>query len=125
VSARTLLTIAAIFVAAAAAQSSGAARTSGLYGKVLIDPAMPVCKIGTPCSRPAKDLKLAFVRNGRVVKTTTTDDLGRYRVALPAGRYAVRPRVQPDFLQGFQPTRATVRRGRFVRRDFTLDIGIR
>jgi hypothetical protein len=125
VSARILLTIAAVLVAAAAAQSSGAARTSGLYGKVLIDPAMPVCKIGTPCSRPAKDLKLAFLRNGRVVKTTTTDDLGRYRVALPAGRYAVRPRVQPDFLQGFQPTRAKVPRGRFVRRDFTLDIGIR
>lgn len=124
-SARILLTIAAISVAAAAAQSSGAARTSGLYGKVLIEPAMPVCKLGTPCSRPAKDLKLAFVRNGRVVKTTTTDDLGRYRVALPAARYTVRPRVQPVVRQGFQPTRATVPRGRFARRDFTLDIGIR
>lgn len=124
-SARILLTIAALSLAAVSAQSSGAARTSGLYGKVLIDPAMPVCKVGTPCSRPAKDLKLAFVRNGRVVGTTMTDDRGRYRLALPAGRYAVRPRVQPAFRQGFKPNRATVPRGRFARRDFTLDIGIR
>jgi hypothetical protein len=126
VSARTLLTVAAFsFAAACSAQGSGAARATGLHGRVLIEPAMPVCRVGDPCSRPAKDLELAFVRNDRVVGTTTTDEHGRYRIALPAGRYAVRPRGQHGLRKALEPAGATVPRGRYAKRDFTLDIGIR
>lgn len=126
-SARTLLTIAAFSFAAAcsAPQGFGAARATGLHGRVLIDPAMPVCRVGEPCSRPAKDLELAFLRNGRVVATTSTDDQGRYRIALPAGRYAVRPHVQHGLRTALEPAGARVPHGRYARRDFTLDIGIR
>jgi hypothetical protein len=116
--------MAVVSLAAASAQGSGAARASGLYGRVLIDPAMPVCRIGEPCSRPAKDLKLAFFRNGHVVGKTTTDERGRYRIALPAGRYTVRPRARPALRNALEPNPAKVRRGRFARHDFTLDIGI-
>jgi hypothetical protein len=123
VSARILLTIAVFFLAAAAAQSADTAG-SGLYGKVVIEPAMPVCRPGVPCSRPAKDLKLAFLRNGRVVKTTITDHLGRYRIALPPGRYAVRPRLQ-RLRNALEPAAVRVPRGRFAKRNFTLDVGIR
>ena len=126
VSARTLLTVTAFsFAAACSAQSAGAARATGLHGRVLIDPAMPVCRVGEPCSRPAKELELAFLRNERVVGTTTTDEHGRYRIALPAGRYAVRPRVQHGLRNALEPGGATVPRGRYARRNFTLDIGIR
>jgi hypothetical protein len=123
VSPRILLTM--TFVLAISTQTSAAARTSGLYGKVLIEPGMPVCRMDMPCSRPAKDFKLAFVRNGRIVATVKTDEHGRYRIGLPAGRYAVRPRVQGGPRQALEPTRVTVPRGRFAKRDFTLDIGIR
>jgi hypothetical protein len=123
VSARILLTIAVFFLAAAAAQSADTAG-SGLYGKVVIEPAMPVCRPGVPCSRPAKDLKLVFLRNGRVVKTTITDDLGRYRIALQPGRYTVRPRLQ-RLRNALEPAGVKVPRGRFAKRNFTLDVGIR
>jgi hypothetical protein len=119
-----LLTVVVLTLAASSAQSD-AAGTAGLYGTVLIEPAMPVCKLGTSCSRPAKELKLAFVRNGRVVGTTTTDNRGRYRIALPAGRYAVRPSVQHGLRQALEPATARVPRGRFARHDLKLDIGIR
>jgi hypothetical protein len=126
VSARTLLTVAAFsFAMACSAQSAGAARATGLHGRVVIEPGMPVCRVGDPCTRPAKDLELAFLRKGRVVGTTTTDEQGRYRIALPAGRYAVRPRVQHGLRKALEPGGATVPRGRYARRDFTLDIGIR
>lgn len=125
-SARTLLTVTAFsFAAACSIQGAGATRAAGLHGRVLIDPAMPVCRVGDPCTRPAKDLELAFVRNDRVVGTTKTDEHGRYRIALPAGRYAVRPMVQHGLRKALEPGRATVPRGRYARRDFTLDIGIR
>jgi hypothetical protein len=117
--------MAVVSLAAASAQASEAARTSGLYGRVLIDPAMPVCKIGTPCSRPAKDFKLAFFRNGHLIGTATTDERGRYRIALPAGRYAVRPQSRSALRQGLEPKSAKVPRRRFARHDLTLDIGIR
>jgi hypothetical protein len=126
VSTRTLLTVAAFSLAAACSAPVGdAARPAGLHGRVVIEPAMPVCRIGDPCTRPAKDLELAFLRKGRVVGTTTTDEHGRYRIALPAGRYAVRPKVQHGLRKALEPGGATVPRGRYARRDFTLDIGIR
>jgi hypothetical protein len=126
VSVRILLTIAAFFLAAAAAaHNADTAGSAGLYGKVVIEPAMPVCRPGVPCSRPAKELKLAFLQNGHVVKTTPTDERGRYRIALAPGRYAVRPRTQQRLRNALEPAAVKVTRGRFTKRNFTLDVGIR
>jgi hypothetical protein len=122
VNVRILLTIAAASSAAACgAQSSGEAG-SGLYGRVLIEPATPTCSPGTRCSRPAPDFELVFLQDGRRVAHTTTDARGRYRVRLAPGRYAVRPEGRRPRLD---PATAAVPSGRFARHDFTYDLGIR
>ena len=95
---------------------------SGLFGTVRISPATPVCRTGSTCSRPARGFRLVFVGNGAEV-TTTTDRNGRYRIGLGHGRYAVRP--GRALKRSLQPARVTVPGGRFAKRDFTYDPGIR
>ena len=104
------------------AMVSGAA-SSGLHGVVLIDPAYPVCKMGVPCTRPAKHVWLVFSRHGRTARTRTGDD-GRYRITLVSGTYAV---TSPTHLggPGLTPGRVTVRSGVYRRVVFKLDVGIR
>jgi hypothetical protein len=121
-----VLTIAtASTVAACSTQRTGGAGEAGLYGTVLIEPATPVCRPGVPCSRPAKDFTLVFVQDGRAVATVTTDERGRYRIALPAGRYAVRAETARPRRHGLDPGTATVSGDGFTRRDFKYDVGIR
>jgi hypothetical protein len=125
--ARALLIVAAVSAATACgAQSSGATGASGLAGVVRISPAVPVCRIGKSCSRPAKGFRLVFSRNGRQT-VVTTDSHGRYRVKLDRGRYVVHAATRPNTAprHGLQPSRVTVPRGRVARRDFTYDSGIR
>ena len=118
--------IAVAAVAACGSQSSSGTGGSGIFGTVRIAPASPVCRTGTTCSRPAKRFRIAFVRNGRSV-TATTDEHGRFRVALERGRYAVSPAARRGIArkQGLQPGLVTVPRGQFARRDFIYDSGIR
>jgi hypothetical protein len=125
--ARALLILVTVATATACgAQSSGEAGASGVAGVVVISPASPVCAAGTSCTRPAKRFRLVFSRNGKSV-VTTTDSHGRYRVMLERGRYSVRPanRRSTGRKQGLQPSTVTVPRGRFTKRDFTYDTGIR
>ena len=121
-----LILLAVVGATACGAQSSSGAGSSGLAGVVRISPAMPVCRTGTSCARPAKRFRLVFSRNGRNT-VVVTDAHGRYRVKLERGRYVVRAvrgrNTGPK--QGLQPTAVTVPRGRFATRDFTYDSGIR
>jgi hypothetical protein len=116
----------AVLAAAVAVSSAGAATSSsGLRGAVTRGPIMPVCVAGEPCDGPAKNVTLAFVQNGRVVRRTTTNELGRYRVALAPGLYAVRLQVKQRIGRGLQPRSARVFAGHFRRLDFSIDTGIR
>jgi hypothetical protein len=127
VSVRIVLGLAVVAIAASCgSQSPARAGGGGLFGTVRIKPGMPVCRAGSSCTRPARGFRLAFFRNGRQVATTTTDARGRYRVALAGGRYAVHAgRRAISRRAGLQPTRIAVPSGRFAKRDFTYDIGIR
>jgi len=111
-----------VFVAALVAASGTTG--SGLYGKVVISPARPVCAVGEPCTAPDRNDVLTFWRRGRRVATARTTAKGSYRIALAPGRYGVT--VKRSALgRGLEPTRVTVVRGRYGRVNFTLDIGIR
>jgi len=127
VSVRFVLGLAVVAIAAACGtQSPASVGGAGLYGTVRIKPGMPVCRVGTSCARPARGFRLAFFRNGRKVATATTDARGRYRVSLDSGRYAVHAgRRAISRKAGLSPTRIAVPSGRFAKRDFTYDIGIR
>jgi hypothetical protein len=112
-------------VLAAAGSSGAATSSSGLRGLVTRGPITPVCTAEQPCSEPAKNVTLVFSRNGQVVRRTKTNDLGRYRVALAPGLYAVRLTPKPTIGRGLEPVRARVLRARFRRVDFSIDTGIR
>jgi hypothetical protein len=117
------LATAVLALAVTATGVSGNAR-SGLKGVVLIDPAFPVCKVGEPCTKPAKYVTLVFSRQGRTVVRTKTGADGSYRITLKPGVYAV---TSPNRRagSGLTPRRAAVRTGLYRRVVFRLDIGIR
>ena len=123
---RSLLLAATVAtVAACGSQTSLGGGDGGLYGTVRISPSTPVCLSGTTCSKPARNFKLVFSTGGRTV-TATTDAKGRYRVNLGEGRYAVRAGTASTLpKRGLQPGKVTVPRGRFAKRDFVYDSGIR
>jgi len=124
--ARILLASAALALGTSCgAQNSGGSSGSGLYGTVRVSPGTPTCVAGTQCNRPARRFRLVFSAHGRTV-TATTDRNGRYRVRLERGRYLVRPALGGSFpKRGLEPQTVSVPRGRFARRDFTYDTGIR
>jgi hypothetical protein len=112
--------LAALAVGCGAAASS---TTTGLSGLVMRGPVSPVCRAGVPCSKPAAHVTIQFTRDGDVVASARTDAKGRYRIALPAGSYAVRtPR---RYGMAIRPGRALVRAGLMRRVDLAIDTGIR
>src|SRR5262249_37580541 len=90
-----------------------------LWGTVTIGPTTPVCRVGTPCSGPAKNATLTFSRAGRSV-SAKTDAVGRYRGTRPPGAWAVRASVG----MRIAPVSVRVRTGTH-RADFDVDTGIR
>jgi hypothetical protein len=112
-----------VFVAALVAVGSSSG--SGLYGKVVISPARPVCAVGEPCTAPDRNDVLTFWRDGRRIAIARTSAAGSYRVALVPGRYVVKVKHPRGIGRGLEPARATVPRGRYARVNFTLDVGIR
>lgn len=97
---------------------------SGLNGRVMRGPTMPVCYVGKPCEEPARGVKLIFSRSGKVVARTTTNQKGRYRIALKSGSYSVRTN-RPAFEKVPQPSRVNVAKDRFKTVNFHIDTGIR
>jgi hypothetical protein len=116
-------TVLQVFVAALVV--AGGTNGSGLYGRVVISPARPVCAVGEPCTAPDRNDVLSFWVHGRRVATARTNAEGAYRVGLAPGRYAITAKHEARLGRGLEPTRATVPRGRYARLSFTLDIGIR
>jgi hypothetical protein len=84
-----------------------AAVAAGLFGTVVRAPTTPVCQAGQPCSAPAAGVTLAFSRGGSVVKSVVTSSTGKSRI------------------ERMTPTTVTVRTGAPLRRNFTIDTGIR
>ena len=118
-----LLTMLVVLTAAGSAGAS--TNPSGLWGEVKRGPVTPVCVAEQPCYTPAKGVTLVFLRSGVVVRRATTNDLGRYRVRLPAGTYSVRLPQKPAIGRDLEPVQARVRAGRYARVDFSIDTGIR
>jgi hypothetical protein len=104
--------------------AGGGTATSGLKGRVMRGPTMPVCRVGVPCEEPARGVKLVFVRSGKVIGRTTTTQRGYYRIALRSGPYSVHT-DRRAFEKVPQPSRVRVPSDRFKRVDFHLDTGIR
>jgi hypothetical protein len=122
---RLLAGFAGLAALAAATSAGTATQATGLRGLVTRGPIVPACRAGEACDGPARDVTLAFARNGRVVRRTTTDDNGRYRVVLAPGVYSVRLSVGTKAGPDLTPSRASVVARRVRRVDFSYDTGIR
>jgi hypothetical protein len=116
--------VAVVVVFAAFVPPALAGGRSGIYGVVERGPVTPVCKVGTPCSKPATHVRLVFSRSGSRVSSTETNRSGGYRVALRPGRYIVRLAISQR-IGGLRPTSVVVPNGRYVRLDLNIDTGIR
>ena len=104
--------------------SAGGGTATGLRGKVMRGPIMPVCRIGVPCDEPARGVRLVFYRSGKVVARATTNQKGWYRVTLRPGRYTVGTQ-NPRVSRNLSPKTATVPTSTVRRVDFDIDTGIR
>jgi hypothetical protein len=114
----------AITVLALGAASADAVTTNGLRGIVTRSPTKPVCEMGVPCSAPAKNTPLSFLRRGTIVKTWT-DGTGHYRVSLAPGWWTVRTMFASRIGTGIKPRTVRVLAGRFRVVNFDIDTGIR
>ena len=118
---RRFVLIGSIFLTLAA--PAGGVTGSGLYGVVMRGPVTPVCVAEQPCSKPAAGVRLAFARHG-TVKTVVTSSVGRYRVALAPGTYAVSTGASVRIGRGLEPRTVVVPAG-WKRQAFSIDTGIR
>ena len=98
--------------------------TGGLRGLVTRSPIAPVCMQGVPCSAPARNTTLVFVRSRRSVRTETNRD-GRYRVVLAPGSWSVQTARAPRIGSGIKPQNVRVVAGRFRVVNFDIDTVIR
>jgi hypothetical protein len=117
-----LVVLGALAALAFGCGSAGGGTATGLRGYVKRGPTMPVCRVGVPCTAPAKGVKLRFSRAGKVVATATTNNKGWYRVVLRAAVYSVSTNAKGS---AFSPRTARARSGKMTRRDFLIDTGIR
>jgi hypothetical protein len=111
----------AVWPAQAVTKSVRGGIATGLKGAVVRGPTVPAGLAERPCSAPASDVTVSFVRAGKAHRTTT-DAKGHYRIALRPGRYTVR---MNGARFGFSPRATLVVRGQVAVQDFHLDTGIR
>ena len=95
---------------------------AALSGVVMIGPTPGPCVVNTPCSRPAGDVELEFVRAGQAAVRVTTDEQGRYNVQLEPGTYRVRA-VDYALPATIEPATVTVEDD--TKLDIEIDSGIR
>ncbi len=110
--------------AAAALLLPFSAQSTGVItGTVTRGPIAPVCRIGSPCTAPARKLVLVFRRNS-VAKQTTTDTEGRYRIALAPGLWRV-SLTRTGLGTAVEPRELRAVAGRTRKVDLSIDTGIR
>jgi hypothetical protein len=98
---------------------------SGLHGVVMRGPTAPVCRVGVPCSAPAKGATLEFDRHGRRVARVHVGAHGIYSIRLAPGDYTVLVVPRAPIGRGLEPAKVHVSRGASRRLDFSIDTGIR
>jgi len=114
----------ALVVLMAACGNAAGGPTAGktvVKGSVVLSPASPVCRVGSPCSKPLPGFPLVFARSGKTVARVKTDAHARYRVSLAPGRYG----VSTTRRGALRPRRVRIRATASAKVNFRFDAGIR
>jgi hypothetical protein len=121
---RSRLLLVALAATALASAATASPPHNGFYGVVRKGPITPVCRLGIACDAPVQ-VTLVFSRSGSDVARTRSSTEGRYRIALPAGYYAVRTVERIGIDHSIRPRNVHVRSDHVDRLDFSIDTGIR
>jgi Carboxypeptidase regulatory-like domain len=101
---------------------------SGIAGITVVDGGCPVVRLDSPCpDRPLRAvLVVVSASTGTQVASMTSDQDGRFRLALPPGRYVIRPEsIDRARLPRAAPVTVDVPPGRFISVTIRFDSGIR
>ena len=99
---------------------------SGIEGVITISPANPgPTRIGAATSMPLATSTFAVEKNDNEVTSFTTDEHGRFRIALPAGHYKVSLKGRKSSIGRFGPFETDVAPGKMTNVQWECDSGIR
>jgi hypothetical protein len=100
--------------------------TSGIEGTIVVSPTRPgpIRKDEGPSVAPVRNAQFAIKAGDATVKTFTTDDEGRFQVALPPGHYVIL-REDPGARIGRWRFEADVVASQMTKVNWTADSGMR
>ena len=100
--------------------------TSGIEGTIVVSPTRPgpIRKDEDPSVAPVRNAQFAIKALDSTVKTFTTDNEGRFQVALPPGHYVIVREGAPPGI-GRWRFEADVIAGQMTRVNWTADSGMR
>ena len=100
--------------------------TSGIEGTIVVSPTRPgpIRKDEGPSVAPVRNAQFAIKAGDATVKTFTTDDEGRFQVALPPGHYVIL-REDPGVRIGRWRFEADVVASQMTKVNWTADSGMR
>jgi Carboxypeptidase regulatory-like domain len=107
-----------------AAKADPAPNESGIAGQVSIRPVRPHETIGVPNVTPYQAKLTVFDQSGGQVATVETDPDGNFRIALPPGKYVLRPESPALYPRAAEQT-VIVPPKSFTRVRVVYDSGIR
>ncbi|MFL6501175.1 MAG: SpaA isopeptide-forming pilin-related protein [Candidatus Udaeobacter sp.] len=100
--------------------------TSGIEGTIVVSPSRPgpIRKEEGPSVAPVRNAQFAIKAGDATVKTFTTDNEGRFQVALPPGHYVIAREGAPSGI-GRWRFEADVDAGQMTKVNWTADSGMR
>ena len=99
---------------------------SGIEGAITISPAKPgPIRADAPASKPLTNTTFVVENKNGEVTSFTTDDQGRFRVALPPGHYKVLLKGRKTSIGRFGPFEVDVAPGTMTSVQWECDSGIR
>src|SRR5438046_5723455 len=98
----------------------------GIEGVVTISPAQPgPIRADSPGSKPFADAAFVVANEKSEVASFTTDDQGRFRIAVPPGHYKVSIKGKRPGIGRYGPFEVDVVPGKMTRVQWDCDSGIR
>lgn len=99
---------------------------TGIQGVISMSPTHggPI-RADVPSSKPLANTNFVVMKGEEVVASFTTDEQGRFRVSLPAGRYSVTKKDRQTRIGHYGPFEVDVVAGQIKEVAWTCDTGMR